>query len=132
KRVAAGDGSKVSEEPTTQLICAQAEATLDEVRLVLHRNFAEMMALARAGKEMPLERRLRFRYDSSRAVVRCVEGVDELFTAAGGRAIFLENGLQRYFQDAHAARAHYANNPEKPGRNWGAVQLGLKNSDFFV
>jgi 3-hydroxy-9,10-secoandrosta-1,3,5(10)-triene-9,17-dione monooxygenase len=132
KRVAAGDGSKVAEEQTTQLVCAQAEATLDEVRLVLHRNFDELMELARGGGDMPLERRLRFRFDSSRAVARCVEVVDDLFTASGGRAIFLESSLQRFFQDAHAARAHYANNPEKPGRNWGAVQLGLKNSDFFV
>jgi 3-hydroxy-9,10-secoandrosta-1,3,5(10)-triene-9,17-dione monooxygenase len=132
KRVAAGDGSKVAEEQTTQQVCAQAEATLDEVRLVLHRNFGELMTLARAGKEMPLDRRLRFRYDSSRAVVRCVEVVDDLFTASGGRAIFLESGMQRFFQDAHAARAHYANNPDKPGRNWGAVQLGLKNSDYFI
>jgi 3-hydroxy-9,10-secoandrosta-1,3,5(10)-triene-9,17-dione monooxygenase len=132
RRVAAGDGSKVAEEPTTQLVCAQAEATLDEVRLVLHRNFAELMAQARAGRDMPLERRLRFRYDSSRAVARCVQVVDDLFTASGGRAIFLESAMQRFFQDAHAARAHYANNPEKPGRNWGAVQLGLKNGDYFI
>jgi 3-hydroxy-9,10-secoandrosta-1,3,5(10)-triene-9,17-dione monooxygenase len=132
RRIAAGDGSKVAEEPTTQLVCARAEAALDEVRLVLHRNFAELMSLAHAERPMPLERRLRFRYDSSRAVERCVEVVDELFTASGGRAIFLDSPIQRYFQDIHAARAHYANNPEKPGRNWGAVQLDLKNTDFFV
>ena len=46
---------------------------IDEARLVLHRNFAEMMALARAGEDIPLERRIRFRYDSSNAVVKCVD-----------------------------------------------------------
>ena len=34
--------------------------------------------------------------------------------------------------DVHAARAHYANNPDKPGRNLGAVQLSMKNTDFFI
>ena len=34
--------------------------------------------------------------------------------------------------DVHAARAHYANNPEKPGRNFGGVQLGMKTTDFFI
>jgi 3-hydroxy-9,10-secoandrosta-1,3,5(10)-triene-9,17-dione monooxygenase len=132
KRVSAGDGSKVAEEQITQLVCAQSDATLDEVRLVLHRNFSELMAMAKEGRDMPLERRLRFRYDSSRAVSRCVQVVDDLFTASGGRAIFSDSAMQRFFQDAHAARAHYANNPDKPARNWGAVQLGLKNSDYFV
>jgi 3-hydroxy-9,10-secoandrosta-1,3,5(10)-triene-9,17-dione monooxygenase len=132
KRVAAGDGAKVADDPTAQMVAARAAATIDEVRLVLHRNFDEMMALVRADKDIPLDRRLRFRYDSSSAVVKCVAAVDELFTASGGRAIFLDNPLQRFFQDAHAARAHYANNPDKPGRNWGGVQLKLKNTDFFV
>lgn len=132
KRVAAGDGRKVAEDSAAQLVAARAAAAIDEARLVLHRNFDEMMAAVRAGQDLPLERRLRFRFDSSQAVVKCVAAVDELFTASGGRAIFLDNPLQRFFQDVHAARAHYANNPDKPGRNWGGVQLGLKNQDYFV
>jgi 3-hydroxy-9,10-secoandrosta-1,3,5(10)-triene-9,17-dione monooxygenase len=40
--------------------------------------------------------------------------------------------MLRYFLDIHAARAHYANNPEKPGRNFGGVLLQQKNTDFFV
>ena len=45
---------------------------------------------------------------------------------------FLDSPLLRYFLDVHAARAHYANNPDKPGRNLGAVLLGLKSTDFFL
>jgi 3-hydroxy-9,10-secoandrosta-1,3,5(10)-triene-9,17-dione monooxygenase len=132
KRVAAGDGSKVAEESAAQLVSADAAATIDEVRLVLHRNMDEMMALVRAGEDIPLERRVAFRADSSRAVVRCVAVVDALFSQSGGRAIFLTSPMLRYFLDAHAARAHYANNPDKPGRNLGGVLLGLKNQDFFL
>ena len=55
-----------------------------------------------------------------------------LFTASGGRAIFLGNPLLRYFLDVHAARAHYANSPEKPGRNFGGVALGAKTTDYFI
>lgn len=132
KRVAAGDGQKVAEDPASQLVAAQASELIDEARVMLHRNFDEMMASVRAGRDLPLERRLRFRYDSSQAVVKSVAAVDLLFTASGGRAIFLDSPMQRYFQDVHAARAHYANNPDKPGRNWGGVQLGLKNTDYFV
>jgi 3-hydroxy-9,10-secoandrosta-1,3,5(10)-triene-9,17-dione monooxygenase len=132
KRVAAGDGSKVAEESAAQLVCADAAATIDEVRLVLRRNMDEMMALARAGEDIPLELRVAFRADSSRAVVRCLAVVDALFAQSGGRAIFLTSPMLRFFLDAHAARAHYANGPDKPSRNLGGVLLGLKNQDFFL
>jgi 3-hydroxy-9,10-secoandrosta-1,3,5(10)-triene-9,17-dione monooxygenase len=132
KRVAAGDGSKVAEDSNAQLVCAQAAALIDEARLSLHRDVEEWMALARAGEPFPLERRVAFRYGSSNAVSKCVRAVDDLFTASGGRAIFLDSPMLRYFLDVHAARAHYANNLDKPGKNYGGVQLKLKNQDFFL
>ncbi|HEY8088587.1 MAG TPA: flavin-dependent monooxygenase [Polyangiaceae bacterium] len=132
KRVAAGDGAKVAEDPTTQTVAARASMLADEARVVLHRNFDEMMGLVRAGKDIPVDRRVRFRHDSAMAVVKSVEAVDLLFTASGGRAIFLDSPLLRYFLDVHAARAHYANNPDKPGRNFGGVLLGAKTVDYFI
>jgi 3-hydroxy-9,10-secoandrosta-1,3,5(10)-triene-9,17-dione monooxygenase len=132
KRVAASDAAKVADDPATQVVCARAAELIDEARLVLGRNFDEMMALVRAGQDIGIDRRARFRYDSAVAVVKSVEAVDLLFTASGGRAIFLGSPLLRYFLDVHAARAHYANNPEKPGRNFGGVQLGAKTTDFFL
>jgi 3-hydroxy-9,10-secoandrosta-1,3,5(10)-triene-9,17-dione monooxygenase len=132
KRVAASDGAKVSEDPAVQSVCARAASLIDETQLVLKRNFEEMMTLVRAGQDISIDRRVRFRHDSAMAVVKSVEAVDLLFTASGGRAIFLSNPLLRYFLDVHAARAHYANNPEKPGRNFGGVQLGMKTTDFFI
>lgn len=132
KRVSAGDGSKVAEDQAAQLVSARAAATIDEVRLVLHRNMAELMALARAGDDMPIDRRVQFRSDSSNAAAKCVAAVDDLFTQSGGRAIFLGSPILRFFLDAHAARAHYANNPDKSARNFGGVLLGLKNQDYFL
>ncbi|HEY8089477.1 MAG TPA: flavin-dependent monooxygenase [Polyangiaceae bacterium] len=132
KRVAASDGAKVSEDPATQTVIARAASLVDETRLVLRRNFDEMMSLAVAGKDIGIDRRVRFRHDSAMAVVKSVEAVDLLFTASGGRAIFLGHPLLRCFLDVHAARAHYANNPDKPGRNFGGVQLGMKTVDYFI
>lgn len=131
-RIAASDGAKVALDPSAQSVAAHAATTIEDLRATLHRNFGELMAQARAGEEMPLERRLKFRLDSSLAVQRSLEVVDALFTESGGRAIFVGSPLLRFFLDIHAARAHYANNPEKPGRNLGGVLLGQKNADFFV
>lgn len=131
-RVAASDGAKVALDPSAQVVAARAAMKLEELRGTLHRNFDEMMATVRAGGELALDKRLRWRLDSSMAVVTSMEIVDALFTESGGRAVFNESPLQRAFLDIHTARAHYANNPEKPARNLGAVLLGSKNSDFFV
>jgi 3-hydroxy-9,10-secoandrosta-1,3,5(10)-triene-9,17-dione monooxygenase len=119
-------------DPSTQLVAARAASLIDEAKLTLYRNMDEMMGLIHAGEDIPIERRVQFRFDSSMAVVKAVEAVDGLFTASGGRAIFLNSPLLRFFLDVHAARAHYANNPDKPGRNLGATQLKMKNTDFFI
>jgi 3-hydroxy-9,10-secoandrosta-1,3,5(10)-triene-9,17-dione monooxygenase len=131
-RIAASDGAKVALDPSAQVVAAHAAGVIEDLRGTLHRNFDEMMAAVRAGGDLPLERRLKFRVDSSLAVVRSAEVVDALFTESGGRAIFDGSPLQRAFLDVHSARAHYANNPEKPARNLGGVLLGQKNTDYFV
>lgn len=132
RKIGQADGSRVSLDPAAQEIAANARATIDEINLVLRHDFAEMMRLARAEEPIPVEKRVQWRYHSSRSVVRAVAGVDDLFTTSGGRALFDGADIRRYFLDAHAARAHYANNPSKPGRNLGRVLLGLQTEDWFI
>ena len=48
------------------------------------------------------------------------------------RVLFDGNALNRHFQDVHAIRQHHANGMEKPSENFGAVQFGKKNTDFFI
>jgi len=132
KRIAAGDGAKVSIDPAVQQVCAEASSALDEVKLVLARNIESLMQYAERGEPAPIATRVRYRYDSSHAADRCAKLVSSLFTAAGGRALFLGNPLLRAWLDANAARAHYANNPDKPARNFGGVELAQANTDFFI
>jgi 3-hydroxy-9,10-secoandrosta-1,3,5(10)-triene-9,17-dione monooxygenase len=131
-RIAASDGSTVALDPATQEVCAQAAAIIDEVKLTLFSSFEEMMELVVAGRDIPVERRVKYRYASSLAVGKCMAAIDDLFSASGGRAIFLGSPILRFFLDVHAGRAHYANNPVKPARNYGGTQLGQKNQDFFL
>jgi 3-hydroxy-9,10-secoandrosta-1,3,5(10)-triene-9,17-dione monooxygenase len=132
KRVARGDGARVAGDPTTQMAAARAAHALDQIRLVLARNFDELMGYCERGERIPVDRRVFFRFSSSEAVEQCVQVVDDLFTASGGSAVFLDNPIHRYFCDIHTARAHYANNPDKPGRNLGATMLGERNADYFI
>jgi 3-hydroxy-9,10-secoandrosta-1,3,5(10)-triene-9,17-dione monooxygenase len=131
-RISRASGQKAIDDPLAQRVCADAAATIDECSLVLRRNFDEMTARVNAGESISVERRVKYRYDSSRCVERCLAMVDAMFTAAAGSALRLDSPLQRYFQDAHVARAHHANNPMGPNNNYGRVLLGQKNTDFFI
>ena len=131
-RVGASDGARAAESPVAQQACATTSSTLDQLQLVLHRNFDQMMTMAASGAPMSIEQRVAWRWDSSDAVRRCVEVVDRMFEACGGRALFLNSPMHRYFVDVHAARAHYANRPESVSQNYGRVLLGGKTRDWFL
>ena len=132
KKVGVADGNKAAQDPTAQLACARAASTIDQCKTILHRNFEVMMDCAERGERIPVDKRVAWRWDSSEAVSRSVAVVDELFTLCGGRALFLNSQIHRYFLDIHGARAHYANRPEASGRNFGGVQLGLPTRDYFI
>ena len=132
KKVGASDGSKAAEDPLAQMTCTRAATAIDRNLLVLRRNFDELMNAAEAGEVLPVERRAAMRWDSSQAVEASVDAVDRMFTAAGGRAIFTNSPMHRWFCDVHGARAHYANRPEGPGRNLGRVMLGNRTQDWFI
>lgn len=131
-RVSRATGAQVKDNPRAQRVAAEASAAIDGCRLVLERNVREMLERAERGERIPVEDRVRYRYDSTHAVLQCVAVVDALHAASGGRAIFDSSRINRYFLDIHACRAHYANNPDAPVGNLGRVMFGQRNTDYFL
>jgi 3-hydroxy-9,10-secoandrosta-1,3,5(10)-triene-9,17-dione monooxygenase len=123
-RRAAYDASRVAEDAFAQVRLAEAAARIDAGRDRLLSTFDELMALARAGEHVPVERRTRARWDAANAVKWSIEAVDLLFESSGGRAIFLANPIQRFFRDVHAMRAHALNNPDKAACLFARMELG--------
>jgi 3-hydroxy-9,10-secoandrosta-1,3,5(10)-triene-9,17-dione monooxygenase len=132
KRVSTNDLSRTAEDPAAALASADAALAIDDMRLVLHRNFAAMMDKLGRGEPLDLNDRIHYRYQSAAVAGRCAEHIDRLLHACGGQGIYNDKSIGRFFVDIHAARLHYANNAERFGRNYGGVLLGLGNSDFFV
>ena len=133
-KVRVGDmGNKTSEQAPAQLAAAETAIAIDEMKLVLNRNFSVLMDKIR--KKQPLDdiqQRLHFRAQAAQVVDRSAKHAYQLFSACGGRGIFTDFPLHRYMLDIYAARGHYANNPEQFGRNYGGVMLGKDNTDFFI
>jgi 3-hydroxy-9,10-secoandrosta-1,3,5(10)-triene-9,17-dione monooxygenase len=124
-RVWTRDGARVAEDPFVQLRLAEAAASVDAARHRLLHGFADMMQLARAGQEIALADRARYRWEAAHAVAASVQAVDRLFEASGGRAIFLNNPIQRAWRDVHAMRAHAGNNPDKVATIFARSEFGL-------
>lgn len=132
KRVGKNDGKKTSMEPQAQLVAAEVASIVTEQRLLLLHNFERMVDAADGGEPLTMQERVKMRWESSIAAQRCVEGIDKLLGCCGGMGIFYSHPVNRFFRDIHSGRGHVANTPEKFGRNWGAVQLGEDNTDFFL
>jgi 3-hydroxy-9,10-secoandrosta-1,3,5(10)-triene-9,17-dione monooxygenase len=129
-RINLRDGSRLAEDPFTQFRLAESAAEVGGAYESMRDNMREMMALASAGKEIPLTRRARYRWDSAKAVDWSMRAVDRLMEASGGRGIFLSNPIQRAWRDIHAMRAHVGNNPERAAAVFGRAEFGLPPTDI--
>lgn len=131
-RVSTNTGKATKTDAVAQTALARAEGELDEMNAVLHRNFDAMMTLLRAGRPIPMEDRIRYRFQSATVARRCADLVDTLVQFLGGRAIFLSSPIVRYWLDLNAARTHVANDPGPIGGSLAGAVLGEDVIEFFV
>lgn len=127
-----GDPTKLAADVTTQELLARASNTIDELETVLFRNMEQLMQCVENDGEIPMELRVRNRYQASIVVERCLEAAQPLIATAGGRSVFLGSEIQQAYLDLLCSRSHVANNPTSFARNYGAVLLGQDNSDVFL
>lgn len=132
RRVSTNTGKATKLDPNALNAAALTHSAVLEMKTVLQRNFAEMMATVRAGREIPMNERVRYRYESAQVVRRCAELCDRLMPLLGGRAIYMDSPVVRYWLDINAARAHVANDPALIGTSAGAMYLGETSQEFFV
>jgi 3-hydroxy-9,10-secoandrosta-1,3,5(10)-triene-9,17-dione monooxygenase len=132
ERISRASGVKTAQDPNAQMALARARSTLSELKFILQRNIADITDAAKTGREISIETRVAYRFDSAQVVDRVSAVVDELFLCMGGSAIFTSNPIQGFFLDIHTARGHYANNPERPSINYGGVLLEQRTTDYFL
>ena len=125
-------GSKTAENVNAQLAVTEAMMASDQLKLVLVRNYAQVIEYAQAGQIMPLEERLMHRAQSALVPKVCAERVDDIMRATAAGGTYRSNPIERIFRDLHQARGHIANNSDAYARAHGAVMLGLPNMDPFV
>ncbi|MEU6585515.1 3-hydroxy-9,10-secoandrosta-1,3,5(10)-triene-9,17-dione monooxygenase oxygenase subunit [Nocardia sp. NPDC046763] len=116
-------GSAFRGDPATLTRIAEASAELDAAWVLLTHNIGRLYDLAATGAPITPPERLRLRRDQVRGTERAVYAVDRLFENSGGRALRPDSVIQRCWRDAHAGRAHAANDPERVYRMFGSAEL---------
>ena len=132
KRKSNNSGASSAGDPDVQVLIAEVQAAIDEMKAVLFRNFAVLNEYARAGQQADIDTRLRFRFQSAQIAGRCGELITRMYHLGGADGISRGNVIARTFCDIHTGRTHVANNPNAVGRNIGNVVLGGPNTDSFI
>jgi 3-hydroxy-9,10-secoandrosta-1,3,5(10)-triene-9,17-dione monooxygenase len=125
-------GGATALDPDAQAACAETLATIDELKCVLHRNFAALAAYAQRGEVPPLEERLRYKFQAAAVPERCLQLASRLFKSTGGSGIFAVQPFGRIYSDLITARQHAAAQYQMTARNWGAALLGGENVEWYL
>ena len=92
-----------------------------------------MRVLAAEKSEMlSVAERTRIRAYGSAAVRQCVDAVQSLFLASGGRAVQEGSPLQQLQRDVQAMALHAALSNENNLELWGAAELNQSLNTTFV
>ncbi|MFL6797445.1 MAG: hypothetical protein ACJ8F3_08530 [Xanthobacteraceae bacterium] len=125
-------GGRSSENPFVQLLCAEAASAIDEMRSILHRNFASLHAYAERSETPTVEERLRYKFQSTTVTERCTLLAARIFKATGAAGLSVEFPFGGILADLTAGRQHISNQYEYVGSSWGSVMFGRDNKDLML
>ena len=125
-------GNKTAEDPNSQTAVTEATIALDQLKLVLFRNYARIVEAAKTGIQLGLEERLLQRAQASYVPKLTGFHASELLRATAASGTFRSNPIERVFRDIHQGRAHIANNTDAYVRAYGSQVLGIQNQEPFV
>jgi 3-hydroxy-9,10-secoandrosta-1,3,5(10)-triene-9,17-dione monooxygenase len=124
--------NKMSNDPFARVLAAEVKATIEEMKLTMIRNFDAMMECNRQGVPIPVEDRVRYRYDSAVVADRCLALSSKMLKAAGSGGIRNGSDLLGFHLDILASQAHVANNVTPFANNLGGILFGADNADYAI
>jgi 3-hydroxy-9,10-secoandrosta-1,3,5(10)-triene-9,17-dione monooxygenase len=123
---------KMKNDLFARQLAAEVKTSIEEMKLTMIRNFDAMMDCCRAGVPIPIEDRVRYRYDSAVVADRCLALSSRMLKAAGSSGIRLDSELLAFHLDILASQAHVANHSTPFAINMGGILFGEENVDFAV
>ncbi|MEM9257413.1 MAG: acyl-CoA dehydrogenase family protein [Pseudomonadota bacterium] len=123
---------KMKDDPFARVLATDVKAEIEEMKLTMYRNFDAMMTHCRAGEAIPVDDRVRYRYDSAVVADRCLALSSRMLKAAGSGGIRLDSKLLSYHLDILTSQAHVANHSNPFALNMGGMMFGDDNVDYAI
>jgi alkylation response protein AidB-like acyl-CoA dehydrogenase len=116
---------RTADSVLVQVRLAEAAVEADAARELLRRSIREILEKAERGETFTNLERARYRRDKNFAVKLCIQAVNRLFEASGGRAIAESAVMQRFHRDVNAGSHHYGLSWDVAAEDFGRQALGL-------
>ena len=110
--------------PLTHRQFAEAHALVDQGELLMRRTAELLIETARAGDSLGLQLRARVRLDCAFAVRRCLEAVEMLYLATGGRGVRDTNRIGRLQADLQVINMHAITALDPALEAYGRILMG--------
>ena len=110
--------------PLTHRQIAEAHALVDQGELLMRRTAELLIDTARRDEALDLPLRARVRLDCAYAVRRCLEAVQSLYLATGGRGVRDSNRIGRLQADLQAINMHAITALDPALENYGRILMG--------
>lgn len=131
KRVSLADGTVMAESVSTVRLAARVASEIAEMRSTLRASFDSMLHHAETTGSIPMEERLRYRYEAGTIARRCARSVDAMMEILGTSGIDKTSPILPFWRDIMASRAHFANNPDNIELSVGGHMLGKPSMERF-
>lgn len=126
-------GASLADDPDAQAAAAEAWSAIDFSKLVIDRNYGEMLADAQRGVVTPIEARLKYKYQMSQITDRCRSAAQKIGDLAGTAGLTGGALFHRLMADIAAGRQHITNQTVLHARDLGWRMFGLKEKlDFML
>jgi 3-hydroxy-9,10-secoandrosta-1,3,5(10)-triene-9,17-dione monooxygenase len=119
----------VAEEMGTQMGIGIAASEIEAASSMLLTPVRETMQLLEKGEPVPRTLNLRGKRNAAYAAQLSIQAAQKLFNAAGGRALYSDNVMQRMLRDCLAAAAHHSLGWDAAAASYGrhALKAALEN-----
>ncbi|MEX2207570.1 MAG: acyl-CoA dehydrogenase family protein [Myxococcota bacterium] len=131
-RVLGLGGGRAADDALMQRRLAEATWDLDVALTRMRADAVELWQMAEAREPASMQLRGQKRWNMNRGCEVVVRSLTELFHFASGRSIFLDQPLQRRFQDLHGAMGHAYLGTDPPARSVGGALLGTSKPEVVL
>jgi 3-hydroxy-9,10-secoandrosta-1,3,5(10)-triene-9,17-dione monooxygenase len=125
-------GGRAADDALMQQRIAQATWDLDVSVTRMRADALELWQMAEAREAASMQLRGQMRWNMNRGCEVVGRAVNDLFHAASGRSIFLDQPLQRRYQDVQGALGHAFLLPDSLARSVGGTLLGTTKPEMVL